>query len=216
MLVRMRFSLCLSLLVLVAGCATSVQVPGGEETLTQTAPANWSKRVASLAGFKNWKLEGKLSVTQPKRSDTAVINLWRQHGREFELHLSSTIMGLGSTQLSGDPGFVELTTGQGKDYVSAKPEQLLQRELGWSLPLDNLRYWIKGIPNPDHPAQLFFDADGRLKRLQQAGWKVHYRRPHQFIKGLPPLPKLITAENGPVRIRVAVLHWQRVADGNNP
>jgi len=215
MLARQRLGLTAFVLTLLAGCATTVQVPGGEQTLSRTPPKNWPQRLASLGGFNHWQLQGKLAISEPGHNETAVINRWRQHGREFELRVASSFMGLGSTELSGDPGFVNLTTGSGKNYVSAQPGQLLKRELGWTLPLANLPYWVKGIPNPDQPANLFFDDQGQLKRLEQNGWAVHYRRPRRFIKDLPLLPGLITANKGPVRIRVAVLQWRRLTD-NNP
>lgn len=209
-------SLAIVLLAFLGGCATTVQLPGGEQNLSQTPPANWLQREKSLHGLTDWQLQGKLAVTQPKRSDTAIINQWRQHGATFKLAFSSTFMGLGSTQLSGDPSFVELTTSDGRNYVSAQPQKLLKQQLGWSLPLADLRFWIKGIPNPSQGSKLYFSDQGHLQRLEQGGWAVHFRRPKVFIAGLPALPSLITANKGKVRIRVAVLQWKRLPKDNTP
>jgi outer membrane biogenesis lipoprotein LolB len=47
------------------------------------------------------------------------------------------------------------------------------KRLGVRLPVNGLRYWVRGLPEPGStPGQT--DADGRLTRLEQNGWVIEY------------------------------------------
>ena len=50
----------------------------------------------------------------------------------------------------------------------------LQDRLGFELPLDNLRYWLLGIPDPSTPFELTRNAQDRAAHLSQAGWNIDY------------------------------------------
>ncbi|WP_097460826.1 lipoprotein insertase outer membrane protein LolB [Mangrovitalea sediminis] len=207
-----RAWLALPLLVLLAGCASQVQLPQ-EGRLSTAKPADWSVKQQQLASFDHWELQGKVAVSQPEHNDTGVINAWRQTGDTYHLQLSSSFLGMGSTTLNGAPGFITLTTSNGKRFSSNQPEELLLQETGWRLPVSQLSYWIRGIPAPDGSPKLYFSPQGQLRLLTQDGWRIHYQRERTWITGLPPLPALLTAEKGQVRVRVAVTAWHPL---NNP
>ncbi|NIN34367.1 MAG: lipoprotein localization factor LolB, partial [Gammaproteobacteria bacterium] len=54
-------------------------------------------------------------------------------------------LGRGTYQLNGDSQLVSLLTAENKLYQAETPEILLQNNLGWSVPVDGLKYWVKGI-----------------------------------------------------------------------
>jgi outer membrane lipoprotein LolB len=52
---------------------------------------------------------------------------------------------------------------------------LMQRTLGFPLPIDGLRYWLKPAISPDSPARTQIDpATGRMTQIEQDGWTIDY------------------------------------------
>jgi outer membrane lipoprotein LolB len=205
---RAAFQRCLALLiaVLVSAC-TSIQLEPLPEGMTDQPPAGWADRSEQLRHFSHWQLMGKLAVRQPSDSGTAVINHWIQDGQAYDLALSSSFLGMGSTTLKGTPGFIELTLSNGDTYRSAEPEVLVEAATGWHLPLNHLTWWIRGLPAPDGDFRLLFDTHQQLAIIRQAGWEIRYDRWQQFIPGQPPLPARITALKGEKRVRLAITTW---------
>lgn len=205
---RATFHGCLALLMalLVSAC-TSIQLEPLPEGMTDQPPAGWADRSEQLRQFSHWQLMGKLAVRQPSDSGSAVINHWIQNGEAYDLALSSSFLGMGSTTLKGMPGFIELTLPGGDTYRSADPEALVEAATGWHLPLNHLTWWIRGLPAPEGDFRLLFDTSHQLAIIQQAGWEIRYDRWRQFIPGQPPLPARITALKGEKRVRLAISTW---------
>ncbi|WP_323752384.1 lipoprotein insertase outer membrane protein LolB [Marinobacter sp.] len=203
-----RIPLLLALLFAITGC-TTIQLEPLPEGMTEQPPVDWATRSTELTQFNHWLLSGKLAVKQPSDSGTAVINRWQQHNESYELALSSSFLGMGSTQLKGVPGYIHLTMPNGDSYQSSEPEKLIQAATGWQLPIDNLTWWIKGLPAPDGDFRLLFDEQNKLAILKQNGWEIRYDRWHPFIDTLPELPARITALKGDKRVRVVISRWQR-------
>jgi len=107
------------------------------------------------------------------------------------------------------PGYIQLTMPNGDHYQSSEPEKLIQAATGWQLPIDNLTWWIKGLPAPDGDFRLLFDEQNKLAILEQDGWEIRYDRWQPFIETLPALPARITALKGDKRVRVVISRWQR-------
>lgn len=203
----------LASLALVAslGACTTIQVDPLPEGMTDQPPAGWSKRAARLSQFNHWQLSGKLAVRQPSDSGTAIINHWIQDGEAYDLALSSSFMGMGSTRLKGVPGFIELTLPNGETYRSGEPDALVEAATGWQLPLDELVWWVRGLPAPGGDFRLLFDGTGNLAMIRQAGWEIRYDRWRPFLTDYPPLPARITALKGDKRVRLVVADWQEQA-----
>ena len=198
----------LALLFSITGC-TTIQLEPLPEGMTEQPPAEWASRSDELTRFNHWLLSGKLAVKQPSDSGTAVINRWQQRNESYELALSSSFLGMGSTQLKGVPGYIQLTMPNGDHYQSSEPEKLIQAATGWQLPIDNLTWWIKGLPAPDGDFRLLFDEQNKLAILEQDGWEIRYDRWQPFVETLPELPARITALKGDKRVRVVISRWQR-------
>ena len=108
----------------ITGC-TTIQLEPLPEGMTNQPPADWAERSNHLSRFDQWQLRGKLAVKQPSDSGTAIINGWRQQGERYDLSLSSSFLGMGTTRLTGVPGFIELTLANGETYQSSDPETLV-------------------------------------------------------------------------------------------
>lgn len=201
----------LAVLLLFNGCAT-IDLEPLPEGLTDQKPADWAKQKQRLNGLTQWQLSGKLAVRQPSDSGTAIINNWTQNGSAYDIGLSSSFLGMGSTRLKGTPDFIELTMPGGDVYTSGDPEALVEAATGWQLPLANLTRWIKGLPGNDGSYTLLFDDDGQLALIRQQGWEIRYDRRERFIEAYPALPARLTAVKGEKRVRLVVSDWQTRGD----
>ena len=190
------------------GACTTIQIEPLPEGMTDQPPADWTTRAASLDKLDHWKLSGKLAVRQPSDSGTAIINHWIQDGEAYDLALSSSFLGMGSTTLKGVPGFIELTLPNGETYRSGEPEALVEAATGWQLPLENLTWWIRGLPSPASDYRLLFDNQGTLAIIRQNGWEIRYDRWQAFLSAYPALPARITALKDDKRVRLVVSDWQ--------
>ena len=198
----------LALLLVLGGCA-SLELEPLPEGLTDQKPDSWAEQQSQLDRLTRWQLSGKLAVRQPSDSGTAIVNHWTQRGSHYDIGLSSSFLGMGSTRLQGTPDFIELTMPDGDRYQSGDPESLVEAATGWQLPLGNLTRWIKGQPGAEGSYKLLFDKQGQLALIRQQGWEIRYDRWQQFIEGHPLLPARLTAVKGEKRVRLVVSAWHR-------
>ncbi|MDO3723013.1 lipoprotein insertase outer membrane protein LolB [Marinobacter sp. chi1] len=206
-----RFWLLLPLIALVSAC-TTIQVEPLPEGMTDQPPANWTGRSEQLRQFDHWRLMGKLAIRQPSDSGTALINQWVQKGEVYDLALSSSFLGMGSTRLKGTPGFIELTLPGGDIYQSGDPEALVEAATGWQLPLNHLIWWIRGLPAPGEDFRLLFGTDQQLAIIRQSGWEIRYDRWQKFLPSHPSLPAKITALKDDKRVRLVISDWRELGN----
>lgn len=201
----------LALLLVIGGCA-SIELEPLPEGLTDQQPDTWAEQQNRLDQLTRWQLSGKLAVRQPSDSGTAIVNYWTQRGNHYDIGLSSSVLGMGSTRLRGTPDFIELTMPGGDRHQSGDPEALVEAATGWQLPLSNLTRWIKGQPGTKGRYTLLFDEQGQLALIRQQGWEIRYDRWNRFIEGYPLLPARLTAVKGEKRVRLVVSDWGTQGD----
>ncbi|MDT7764697.1 MAG: outer rane lipoprotein LolB, partial [Mycobacterium sp.] len=81
----------------------------------------------------------------------------------------------------------------------------IQERLGFELPLNNLRYWLLGVPDPGVAFDLTRNDQDRAAQLTQAGWTVTYDK--YMMVGGDWLPARMVLLRDTVRVRIAVDHW---------
>ncbi len=77
--------------------------------------------------------------------------------------------------------------------------------MGFDLPIENLHYWLLGVPNPASSFSLSRNDEDRAKVLSQAGWSIVYDRYMPAGGDLLPARLVLTA--GDVRVRIVIDHW---------
>ncbi len=186
-------------LLLLAGCAAP-------PVQTQVeAPPGWTQQQLALREVTHWQVSGKLGVRQDNRSDSAVINQWVQQDLRFDINLSSPVFGLGATSIQGTPEAIWFTRSGERPVYSENPEGLIQQQVGWSLPISHLLYWVKGIPAPGPFQDMLFDQSGNLYQLEQAGWSITYESYHSTSPYA--LPRKIVLRRDNVRLTFIIHNW---------
>ena len=202
----LRYWLLAGIVLLLQGCMTAPPAPPPDDSYTTEKPDDWSERRERLGDFNHWELQGKVAVRHEEGTDSAVIRNWTQRGDYFRIEMSSAFMGMGTVRLEGSPASLVITDPDGKTYQSANPEKLIQETLGWTLPVQALYYWIRGLPVPGNERQLFFNTRGQIAYLRQHGWELNFDS-HQTLDGLPEVPRSLTATRGDLRLRLVMTRW---------
>jgi outer membrane lipoprotein LolB len=163
-------------------------------------PLEWTQRLGNLQKAEFWQLDGRAAVAIGEQGWQATMD-WRQQGESTEVHLAGPL-GIGALVLSRTPAGLSLNGAAPNDAVLAQ----LQQRLGFDLPLDQLRYWLLGVPDPRSTFDLVRNDQDRARQLIQAGWSVDYDR-YMPIGG-DLLPEQMVLNHQGVRVRIAVDHWE--------
>ena len=107
-------------------------------------------------------------------------------------------------ELAGGPGGARLAGLNGGPREAADAEALLREATGWSLPVAQFPYWVRGARGPGPALGLAVGADGHPVGWTQAGWTVEYR---DWLPGDPALPRRLFAQRDGVSVRLVVEAW---------
>jgi outer membrane lipoprotein LolB len=125
---------------------------------------------------------------------------WR-HGRDSDEMLITSPLGAGVARIVREGDAVTLTTAEPREYKARDAEALTEQVLGFRLPLAGLADWIRGRA-ADAPPPIESFEDGRLKTLEQGGWKIEY----QDYEG--ERPARIRLLYPGIELRLAVSEWK--------
>ena len=192
----LRKVLCAAVVVMLASCRT---VPPVHE-----APATaWEVRRPQLQARDKFELKGRVAVATGSEGFNARLR-WTQDGKQTRMSLDGPL-GTGGVQVTSDGSTVSIVNSRGERLDNDAARAELANRLGFDPPLDSLRYWIQGVPEPGHPAQETLDSQQRLAALQQDGWQIQYTG--YMPVGGEWLPSKLTLQRQGVRLRVVVDGW---------
>lgn len=195
-----RFFALILVYLAIGGCATLPE-PADRAAVDQR---RFKDREVEIDSHQDWTLNGRVAIKAQNEGWTARIR-WVQRGENFDIRVIAPF-GRGTFQIAGVPGQVALTGPDGEVYSAAAPEALMQSQLGWSLPLTGLRYWVRGITEPNGAIeQLNLDPEARLRDLQQSGWRVSvldYRAVDML-----ELPGRLFMLSERLEVRMAIENW---------
>ena len=79
--------------------------------------------------------------------------------------------------------------------------------IGWSIPINGLEYWIRGLPRPQGDFSHRVDALGRARFLKQDSWSIDYIdyfRPSDSVH----LPRRIKLTFDQIILKIVIDRWQ--------
>jgi outer membrane lipoprotein LolB len=161
---------------------------------------DWDQRVGVLQKAGEWRLDGRTAVAVGTQGWQATLN-WHQRGAWTEVHLSGPL-GVGALVLKRSPDGLSLNGAPPSDAVVSQ----LQARLGFELPLDHLRFWLLGVPDPGPAFELKRNEQDRALQLTQSDWTIDYDRYMPAAGDL--LPAHLVLSRPGVRVRIAADHWQ--------
>lgn len=173
-------NLAILLLCLLTGCAGFF-------------PAHPIVQLQSPEKMSHWQASGSMSIQQANRT-TAFSFQWQQNQKHYTLQLFAPL-GLGSLRIVGDADHVELWQSATQKITAKTPEILMQRELGYAVPITSLYYWIRGLPDPRMP----------MTKMQQQDWKINFLD-FKIVSGFN-LPTKIILENKIMHVKIVITRW---------
>lgn len=195
--------LCALAVVVIAGCRTApIQQP-------TTASQPWDATRSELQARDHFALKGRVAVAAGKDGFSASLR-WTQAGTRSQVSLEGPL-GAGAVQITSDGDALNIVNSHGDHLDSDAARADLEARLGFDPPLNSLRYWIQGVPDPATPAKETVDPQQqRLQSLQQDGWQIDYTG---YMPGTTDgsgsawLPSRMTVQRTGVRVRVLVDGW---------
>jgi outer membrane lipoprotein LolB len=165
---------------------------------------DWPARRSELQALERWSLNGRMAVAAGTEGFSGGLN-WRQDGDKAEIELRGP-MGGTAMAIRVDGADYSVTDERGAVLDGEDARRGLAADIGKTLPVAELRYWLVGAPAPGSPHQESMGADQRLAQLDQAGWQVRYLRYASVGTRVLPARMEITTEG--LRLRLAVSDWR--------
>lgn len=182
-------------LVVLTGCATTP----APNTVTPPASLPTESELPD-----HWQLTGRISLTQGETGWHASVD-WVEQTDSFRLRVAGPL-GQGGFLLTGNAEGVLLRDASQRTYAATDTSGLLAQVTSWALPVDGMRYWVRGIPGPDTDFKGDVDSAGRLEQLNQDGWTIRYTRYHPAEDGR--WPALLSMARDDIAVRLVIDHWQ--------
>ncbi len=190
---------CICSLIFLTACAPPRPAP--EAPVNETIPLE--KREAQTATISSWQITGAMAARNAKKAWTASLN-WRQQGiNQYQIRLFGPLGG-GTVIIERDGGLVSYKDGP-KSVTSANADELLQQQTGIRLPVNNLYYWVRGLPAPGGVQEARRDQYNHLISLKQAGYTIDYTS--YTSVGNIDLPSKIRLQGNGVAIKLIIKHW---------
>jgi outer membrane lipoprotein LolB len=180
-------SVCLFAL---AGCVTTRAI----------GPArDWDARLAELQKASSWQMNGRAAVAVGTQGWQATLD-WREQPGSAELHLAGPL-GIGAQVITQTAAGLSINGNRSSEAALAQ----LQDRLGFELPIEHLKFWLLGVPDPHGEFELTRNAQDRAQHLSQAGWSIDYDR-YQAASG-DVLPGRVVLVRDDVRVRIVADRW---------
>lgn len=205
---RLRGRIVASCAMLLTACVAQ-PVREALPPIAGTPEAHQAQREAMLATKTQWSLQGRVALSNGRDGGSGRID-WRQEGVHYDIALSAPVTRQ-SWRLSGDEAGAQLEGLEGGTRIGPDPVELLREATRWEIPVTALSSWARGLrADPRHgPASVLYAADGRLGRIEQAGWVIDYSSWQADAEGVE-LPNRLNASKGEAKVRLVVDRWDAV------
>ena len=195
---------------LVAGClilgvASCTMVPKPVDIdASEQAQALWTQHQQQLESYSQWSIKGRAALRSDNESWSAALT-WRQDNNNYHLRLAGPF-GQGAVNIDGSDERISVHIAGQEPVVANDAELLLARSLGWSVPVQSLPYWLRGLPAPGKVDALSLGGSGAIHHLEQQGWRLDYSA-YRPLRGVN-LPRKIKIENDDLRLKLVLDHWR--------
>lgn len=126
------------------------------------------------------------------------------HERGRDALAFATPMGTTLARLTRDSAGARVELPDGRVVDDADPSALAARTLGFALPVDELAWWIRGLPRPGSAHALERDARRRAAVLAQDGWTVAYA----YADDAATRPSRLDVRYPGLDVRIVVDTWR--------
>lgn len=200
---RQKLFALLIVSVTLAGCSSK---PVSTVASARNHPADAARaHTESIAALESWQAEGRLAFQTGDQGGSASFS-WTQDHEHYRIVVRAPLA-QGSFELLGSPDAVILVTADNQRFSATSAESLMQRHMGWQLPVSGAQFWLRGIPvNVAAAAQANVDEYGRWRDFAEHGWRVSVLDYH--ADATPSLPRKLFLSRDQLSVRLLVKQWQ--------
>lgn len=200
---RLKPAFALLVLLWLAACGSLAPAP---EKKALPSGADWRRHASSVATLQNWFLKGRIAIRTEQEGWNATLH-WRQRDDQFNLRVLAPL-GQGTVELHGsEGGEITLNTSDNRRYTADDAESLMREQLGWSVPVQGLKYWIRGLPAPGGDVTAATpDSEGRIQTLDQKGWHIEIKEYAETLGR--ELPRKLEMVNERLELKLVVQTWE--------
>ncbi len=199
--------------------ASTTNKPVIEQTLSdgkETPPLNTEVKTGAPAksnsavntGANNnvtsWNLSGAMAARNKNKGWSASINWLQKGSNHYQIRFFGPL-GSGTVMIDKNGSNVVFRDGP-KTASSTNADELLHQQTGIRLPVQNLYYWVRGLPAPGAVQASKYDAMNRLISLKQAGFNIEYLQYTSVGKAV--LPSQIRLQGNGVFIKLVIRRWK--------
>lgn len=167
-------------------------------------PERWLQHQLDITAVTDWKLTARIGIQTKNQGVSATLH-WQQTFSNYDLRFIAPLA-QGSYLFTGSPNRVTMATPDEKVYQADNAETLMQSSLGYSVYLNGLQYWVRGIPEPGRQFnQLSLDESGRLLYMKQSDFSVSILR-YAELDGIS-LPEKLVIRGDDVELRIIIQQW---------
>lgn len=173
-------------------------------TISTKPVTDWQRFAERQQQLSHWELVGKLGLKSPRQKSGSASIKWQQQQQGYEVRLSG--LGIATTYIYGDAQRVVMKNSE-QQHAAASSEELTGQLLGVPLSVEDLTYWVRGIPAPDKPVLASsHDSIGALQTLAQDGWHLQFSKYTEADGWL--LPGMIRGQRGELSFTLRIKSWK--------
>ena len=167
-------------------------------------PKAYLDNVRYVRKLTDWQITGAIAAKYAEQGWQARMT-WHEQARQTFSGRLYAYLTPEQINIKGSPAGVVLTDQKGRQYRERSIESMIKQSTGWQIPMDRLRFWVRGMPAPFAAYRTTFDNEARIKTLRQSGWLITYK--NYLHMGGYVLPKKIELVKGPLRLRLVISKW---------
>ncbi|KTD66597.1 molecular chaperone LolB [Legionella santicrucis] len=153
--------------------------------------------------ISSWEIRGAMAAKSKSKGWSATMN-WVQNGpNTYQIRLMGPLGG-GTVLIDKKGNTVTFQDGP-KKITSHNADELLAQQTGIRLPVNNLYYWVRGLPAPGSVAAEHRDQYNHLTQLKQSGYTINFAK-YTSVKGTD-LPSMIHLQGNGVMVKMVIQNW---------
>jgi outer membrane lipoprotein LolB len=169
-----------------------------------TAPPGTGDVSQGQGAVRGFTLSGRLAIRQSARSE--VLRLDWTHAPDSERLALSSPLGLQVMLLEESPGHARLSLPDRAPLEADDDTELMQKLLGYTLPVQGLALWATGRVPPGAAVETDGVGEGYTVRFTHDGWSGSLQR--WRLVGADRLPGLIVVARDDLQLRLVVDQWR--------
>ena len=164
---------------------------------------HYRDRSGRLEGIRDWGLEGRLAVNDGEDGGSGNFS-WAQQAGENHMDFHGAL-GRGAWRLNADSEEAVLELANGEVHRASTISELVMSQLGRHVPVEPLKYWVRGLKAPGKSEALELDEKGLLVKLSQFGWDIEFDR-YRKTQNIE-MPAKMTARRDKQMVKLVVRNW---------